>query len=61
MTPDELKALRHIVKNGDDRNLSDKKWRLVKSSLFYKGLLRRRIGDWAWIATKKGLKESNDV
>ena len=46
VTPDEMKALRHIVKNGDDRNLQQKRWRVFKSALLERGLIKRRIGDF---------------
>jgi len=49
MTTDEKKALNHIRKHGDDRNLRGKKWKPVKRQLYEMGLLRRRLGDWAWI------------
>ena len=51
LTPDEAKALRHIVSNGDDRALKAKEWKPVKVELHHLGLLRRRIGDWDWIPT----------
>lgn len=56
LTREEEKALRHIVGNGDDRQLSAKKWYPVKISLFRAGLLRRRIGDWAWVPTDAARK-----
>ena len=49
LTLAERKALTHIQQNGDDRNLRAKKWKAIKSALYFKGYLRRRIGDWAWI------------
>jgi hypothetical protein len=49
LTDMEQVALRHIRANGDDRNLRSKRWKEVKSSLWRKGYLKRRIGDWAWI------------
>ncbi len=54
ITPDEMKALRHIVKNGDDRNLQQKRWQVYKSILLKRGLIQRRIGDWCLIPTSDG-------
>ena len=50
------KVLRHIIRNGDDRQLMARKWRQTKIELWRMGLLRRRIGDWRWIATSAGRK-----
>jgi hypothetical protein len=58
LTPDERKALEHIQRNGDDRNLGHKKWKPVKLALHRKGLLVRRIGDWAWVPHPRGLGQS---
>jgi hypothetical protein len=43
------KALHHIIRHGDDSNLRTKKWCNTKIELYHMGLLKRRIGDWAWI------------
>ena len=56
LTRDEAKAIRHIVSNGDDRALRTKKWKPIKSELYKLGLLRRRMADWAWIPTRRGLE-----
>ena len=53
LTTDEKKALNHIRRHGDDRNLRAKKWKVVKYRLGRYGYLRRRIGDWAWVPTEK--------
>lgn len=55
MTADEAKALSHIRRHGDDRMLRAKRWEPVKLSLYRKGHLRRRVGDWAWIAVERDL------
>lgn len=49
LAPIERRALEHIRRNGDDRNLRAKSWKEIKHSLWRKGYLKRRIGDWAWI------------
>ena len=54
LTRDQKKALSHIRNNGDDRNLKAKKWTHIKAELYHMGLLKRRIGDWAWIPTPGG-------
>ena len=51
LTDAEKKALAHIRRQGDDRNLLAKRWWPVKRSLARKGFLTRRIGDWAWVPT----------
>jgi len=55
MTSKELKALKHIVKNGNDKNLKAASWNYSKVSLYKHGYLRRRVKDWAWIPTQKGI------
>jgi hypothetical protein len=52
LTRDQKKALYHIVRHGDDSNLRTKKWRNIKIELYRIGLLKRRVGDWAWIPTQ---------
>jgi hypothetical protein len=52
LTRNQKKALHHIVRHGDDCNLRTKKWHNIKIELYHMGLLKRRIGDWAWISTQ---------
>ena len=52
LTPAQQKAMRHILANGDDLALKGKQWQATKVELYRMGLLRRRIGDWAWIPTE---------
>ena len=52
LTPDQQKAMRHILANGDDLAMKGKRWQETKVELYRMGLLRRRIGDWAWIPTE---------
>jgi len=56
MTAKELKALKQIVRNGDDSNLQAHSWKPIKISLYKHGYIRRRIRDWAWIPTQKGVE-----
>jgi len=51
-----LKAIKSILKHGDDRHIKSKKWNKIKIDLYHLGYLERRIGDWAWIPTQKTLK-----
>ena len=52
LTPAQQKAMRHILANGDDLAMKGKRWQATKVELYRMGLLRRRIGDWAWIPTE---------
>ncbi|MGM4891302.1 hypothetical protein [Tardiphaga sp. 839_C3_N1_4] len=49
LTDIEIRALQHIRHNGDDKNLQSKAWKDVKISLWRKGYIERRVGDWAWV------------
>ncbi|MBL4795807.1 MAG: hypothetical protein JKY50_00175 [Oleispira sp.] len=60
MTRDEMKVLRHIVNNGDDRNIKAKAFRKLKSSLYVLGYIERRVSDWAWVPTTEGTGKINE-
>lgn len=53
MTVKERKALANIQRVGDDRQLVSKSWDFAKLSLYRRGLIRRRVGDWRWIAVSR--------
>lgn len=46
---EELKCLRHIIANNGAGQLRSKRQRDVCISLWRKGLLERRVGDFEWI------------
>lgn len=57
MTSDQKTALKHIIKNGDDRNLRAKRWLPIKRDLRRLGFLQRRIWDWALVPTEAAMKD----
>ena len=61
LTPAQQKAMRHILANGDDLAMKGKRWQATKVELYRMGLLRRRIGDWAWIPTEAAKQPNAEV
>lgn len=56
----QLKAIKHIVKNGNDKALMSKKWKEVKKELYRMGYLKRQIIEWIWVPTDKAFKLYGD-